>query len=252
MSQEGFKKLVFENLPDSKRLIITYNSLPLLTSTNANDKTKLTNTATLLWSRSEANADAYFNANLAASGTTLGIKIVKHDSVHTSTLLDGAVFDLYKVADNGTKVPFRYKDDTEDHKKGDIVQFVTGAEGEKGVAEISLNTIETEGNVKFAYNQLYCLVESKAPDGYQLDKVEENNVYYFAFAKTMDEANYDDPNHPLYPKGYILMIGNDEIPKFALPDTGSIGVNPLYLLGTLMVTLGGFILIFKRRKENQL
>ncbi|SEA22782.1 LPXTG-motif cell wall anchor domain-containing protein [Oribacterium sp. KHPX15] len=246
-SIEG-NKLTFTNIPDKTKVVITYNALPQLTS----NKVTLTNKATLLWSSDETKFDAEFYLAAQGSGTTASIKLVKHKAGEDSKKLAGAVFDLYKVDNSGSAIkdstgktqckgiPMTYTDEDGETK---IIQFTTD---DQGIAEISLNDIDTEE--AFAYGQKYCLVESQAPEGYQVDK---NNVYYFAFANPEATTFSYDSENPLYPKGYVLSISNEEI-KFALPDTGSIGVNVMYLAGTIMVALGGIFLVLRKRKENQL
>lgn len=243
--------LTFNKIPDQTKVEIKYKALPKFESSGVLIKNK----ATLLSKERSVERWVKFEAAGSGHGSTASLKLIKHKKGDENTKLQGAVFELYKVDDDCEKITdstgkthecrgtaLRYNNTDDPNKSGKIIRFTTNNEG---VAKISLDkyTYET-----LEFGQKYCLIEVEAPDGYQVDA---DNVYYFTIAtKTTTELSYD-PNDPIYQNGYVLKIANEK-KLFALPDTGSIGVNLMYLAGTIMVALSGIFLILRRRKEYQL
>ncbi|MBR1857337.1 MAG: LPXTG cell wall anchor domain-containing protein, partial [Oribacterium sp.] len=196
-----------------------------------------------------------FSTNASGSLGLAWLNLEKTDE-ETGEPLNDAEFELYLVEVDADGADILDTDGKPKltpvkTKEGNIITFTTQTNDEIiGTTKIAINTTQTGATL--LDDTKYCLVESKCPDGYTKNK---DNRYYFTITLLKDDDPvdkvYDDPDNNIYHTGSTITITNKK-QLFALPETGSIGVNPLYLLGTLMVTLGGFILIFKRRKENQL
>ncbi|MBP3241428.1 MAG: LPXTG cell wall anchor domain-containing protein [Oribacterium sp.] len=225
--------LTFENIPDETKVVITYEAVPVY-STYSKSVT-LTNRATLMGYEDETVFDAYFNALAKASGSTAKLKLVKYKEDDIQTLLSGAVFDLY-IIENGERKPVN-------DKNGHIIQFTTGPDG---TANIALD-YETTGQ-KLYFDQQYCLVESKAPEGYVAGS---DNAYYFTLvAPANGDSNYSyDSDSSVYPNGYVLSVSNRSFLGMLLPDTGGRGTAMIYLAGFIMTLLGSAFIVFKRHKN---
>ena len=228
-------KLTIKDLPDKTEIVLTYIASPVF-STGSSTAT-LSNKATLLDYSDETEFEATFDAVAKAKGTRARLNIIKCDENDHEKLLEGAVFKLYKAE----IVDRKYKYDSEK-------PLHTYTTDKNGVATIILD-VSTDGT-SLILGQLYCLVETKAPTGYSID--EANNEYYFMLNKDRSrnvEYSDTDPKYPIYPNGYNLTITNSSNAGTTLPITGGIGVNLIYLIGSLMITLGGFILIIMRKRE---
>ncbi len=226
--------LSFQNIPDEAKVVITYDALPIFTSNTVTLKNK----ANLMGYEDETNFEAYFTALAKANGSTAKLKLVKYKEGDIQTLLPGAVFELY------------YIDKESDERKpvndsnGHIIKFTTGSDG---TVEVSLDYQKT--GQKMYFNQKYCLVESKAPDGYV---VNEENVYYFTLGdntKSDTIYSYDSAN-PVYPNGYVLTVSNRSFLTMLLPSTGGMGTNMIYLAGFIMILLGSTFILFKKYKKG--
>ena len=222
-------KLTIKDLPDKTEIVLTYNAYPVF-GTGSSEAT-LFNKATLLDYSDETEFEAYFNGEAKGLSTRARLYIVKRDENDPDKVLEGAVFGLYKV---------------DGDQKTYIKSFTTD---KNGVATIILDQEKDKTTLDF--NTLYCLVEEKAPKGYSFD--EANNEYYFKLVKNSSgsvtyEAGDTEHKYPIYHNGYNLTITNSSNAGTNLPITGGIGVNLIYLIGSLMITLGGFILIIMRKR----
>ena len=122
----------------------------------------------------------------AAGGTAVGsptptVEIIKYDSGSVTTRLPGAEFEMAEgTMDNGTFTPTEGK-------------TWTGTTDANGVLAFGADPL-------MAYNTVYRIVETKAPDGYVLDAA----PHYFLVAK----ANADD-SYPEYPDGVDVWYESD-------------------------------------------
>ena len=195
--------------------------------------------------------DAYFNATADSFGNKVWLKLEKCDEDEETKLLPGAKFQLYEVKDdNSLEKLVGQNAEGQEYTEfaGKDIIFTTG---DDGTVKISLDYKKT-GLVLYD-GKRYCLEEIEAPEGYTINK--DNNKYYFTITIPDDsdkEKVIDDKENGIYHSGSTMIISNRKQLFFALPDTGSFGVNIMYLMGTIMVTLGGIILVLRKRKENLL
>ena len=122
----------------------------------------------------------------AAGGTAVGsptptVEIIKYDSGSVTTRLPGAEFEMAEgTMDNGTFTPTEGK-------------TWTGTTDANGVLAFGADPL-------MAYNTVYRIVETKAPDGYVLDAV----PHYFLVAKANADGSY-----PEYPDGVDMWYESD-------------------------------------------
>lgn len=122
----------------------------------------------------------------AAGGTAVGsptptVEIIKYDSGSVTTRLPGAEFEMAEgTMDNGTFTPTEGK-------------TWTGTTDANGVLAFGADPL-------MAYNTVYRIVETKAPDGYVLDAA----PHYFLVAKANADGSY-----PEYPDGVDLWYESD-------------------------------------------
>ncbi|SFG63257.1 LPXTG cell wall anchor domain-containing protein [Oribacterium sp. WCC10] len=215
--------LTFDKIPDETAIEISYKAVPVFKENTVTLKNK----ATLMTFESITEFDAEFDSWLTGNGSIPKIKIVKYKEGDVQTKLSGAVFDLYIVKEDGAREFLK--------------AFSTGEDGEFTV-ELDHHK---DGNEMF-FNQEYCLVESRAPDGYH---VNSDNAYYFTICDGKDSNVKLDYNsdRPVYASGYVLSISNSPGLVIELPITGGTGTTMMYFMGMFLVLLGGFAII-KRRK----
>lgn len=124
---------------------------------------------------------AYAAGGTAVGSSTPTVEIIKYDSGSVTTRLPGAEFEMAEgTMDNGTFTPTEGK-------------TWTGTTDANGVLVFGADPL-------MAYNTVYRIVETKAPDGYVLDAA----PHYFLVAK----ANTDD-SYPEYPDGVDVWYESD-------------------------------------------
>lgn len=124
---------------------------------------------------------AYAAGGTAVGSSTPTVEIIKYDSGSVTTRLPGAEFEMAEgTMDNGTFTPTEGK-------------TWTGTTDANGVLAFGADPL-------MAYNTVYRIVETKAPDGYVLDAA----PHYFLVAK----AN-DDDSYPEYPDGVDVWYESD-------------------------------------------
>ena len=124
---------------------------------------------------------AYAAGGTAVGSSTPTVEIIKYDSGSVTTRLPGAEFEMAEgTMDNGTFTPTEGK-------------TWTGTTDANGVLAFGADPL-------MAYNTVYRIVETKAPDGYVLDAA----PHYFLVAK----ANVDS-SYPEYPDGVDVWYESD-------------------------------------------
>lgn len=177
----------------------------------------------------------------------------KYDEVNPGAGLNGAVFGLYAVTEEG-------RDDILIHKYA--TAEYTNDEGKKKDGIVQVSTLPQEGVVLHTH-VLYYVQELTAPEGYQLDTTK----HYFWFCNNTDGTTCSYSNdYGLEPynatcvysaqtnsEKYDLEISNKAIPSgHELPNTGGSGTTP-YTVGGLLTISAGLPLLYKdkkRRKED--
>lgn len=248
-----------------KTLTIAYKAT--LLNTAVTDKTGNKNTMSLVYSSNIAPETAYENITKPdetidttikdeAVVYTFNLELIKKDEAGTP--LAGAQFDLYGEyiagVSNGTAL---------ETSAAEALKLPNGKQW------VKIGTTQTtDSNGKITYNRLsngtYYLVETQAPDGYNLlaAPVEVNVNYTYSTATTISAANATT----IYVKaidsaGSTLTVTSDSDSNniqdisivnrkgFVLPTTGGAGGFLFTLIGcTVMIV--GFILFRKTKEKN--
>ena len=168
-------------LPDNQPLTVTYeatvNAAPGQTISISN-KAHWEGYATPSGGSVEDNEFSYSTGGTAGADTSPSVTVKKLDQNNTSQALPGAKFTLVE----GT-----YADGTFTPKTDGL--SLTGTTGEDGTLTFGKTSEQT-----MSHNTVYCLTETKAPEGYVLDAV----PHYFAVVKQQDGK------YPTFPNGVTV------------------------------------------------
>ena len=191
--------LTITGIPDEKVIEITYDARVLGSGqvtysnraelTGCGDGINISKTVTL-------------NGSAGGGGSRLGIKIRKYKAGDQSSKLAGAVFQLYKLNDQGKKEPVKDKNDN----------IVTCTTNDDGNAE--LQTDMDKNGWAFVKDRTYYLVEITAPEGYQLD----STPIEFKFVDSPSASNE-------YYSGDTIYVANEEKNEGHLVITKTINAN---------------------------
>ena len=169
------------------------------------------------------------------------VKITKVSAEDTSAKLKGAEFEVYQCTPQNTPTKnFDPVDATLDKKlsPAGVTTYVTDVNGEVTIDGLRNN--DWANNKQVTNPGWYCLVETKAPEGFEL----QTRPIAFQVLETNSTAD----NH------YTLETTVKDAPHnggFRLPITGAAGVGVLIAAGSALVIGAGAIAIAnKRRKEN--
>ncbi|MGN0315710.1 MAG: SpaA isopeptide-forming pilin-related protein [Fusicatenibacter sp.] len=194
-------------LPDNLPLTITYettiNAVPGQTisiSNNAHWEGYTTPSGGSV----EDNNFSYSTGGTVGVETTPSVTVKKLDQYNTSTVLSGAEFSLKE----GTFTDGIFAETTEGLS-------LTGKTDEDGTLTFGRESTET-----MKYNTVYCLTETKAPDGYVLDAA----PHYFAVAKQNDDGSY-----PAFPEGVTVWYQSANYTYQAYNHKGEVTVEKKFL-----------------------
>ena len=169
------------------------------------------------------------------------VKITKVSAADPAAKLKGAEFEVYQCTPQSTPAKnFDSVDATLDKKlsPAGVTTYVTDANGEVTIDGLRNN--DWANNAKVAKPDWYCLVETKAPAGFEL----QTRPIAFQVLETNSTADNQ----------YTLATTVKDAPHnggFHLPVTGAAGVGVLIAAGSALVAGAGAITIAnKRRKEN--
>ena len=155
--------------------------------------------------------------------------------------LSGAKFAVYKCTPQSTPTAnFDSVDATLDKKLtvNGATEFTTGTDGTVTIDGLRNN--DWENNEAVTNPGWYCLVETKAPDGYELQ------ARPIAFQILQSNSKADNT--------YTLETTIKDVPKnggFNLPVTGAAGIGVLIGAGTLLVGGAGAIALANKRRKDQ-
>ena len=169
------------------------------------------------------------------------VKITKVSSKDTTAKLSGAQFEVYKCTPQSTPTTnFESVDASLDEKlsPAGTTTFETDANGEVTIDGLRNN--DWENNEAVANPGYYCLVETKAPEGFEL----QTRPIAFQVLQTNSKADNE----------YTLATTVKDVPKnggFNLPLTGAAGVGVLIGAGALLVGGSGAIALANKRRKEQ-
>ena len=155
--------------------------------------------------------------------------------------LSGAKFAVYKWTPQSTPTAnFDSVDATLDQQLtvNGATEFTTGTDGTVTIDGLRNN--DWENNEAVTNPGWYCLVETKAPDGYELQ------TRPIAFQILQSNSKADNT--------YTLATTVKDVPKnggFNLPVTGAAGIGVLIGAGTLLVGGAGAIALANKRRKDQ-
>ena len=169
------------------------------------------------------------------------VKITKVNAKDDTKTLAGATFEVYKCTPEGTPAAnFESNNATLGDKltvKGET-SFTTDANGEVTIDGLRNN--DWENNEAVSNPGWYCLVETKAPEGFEL----QTRPIAFQILQTNSDADNE----------YTLATTVKDVPKnggFNLPLTGAAGIGVLIGAGALLVGGSGAIALANKRRKEQ-
>ena len=171
------------------------------------------------------------------------VKITKVNAKDPATKLKGAQFEVYQCTPQSTPTAnFESVDATLDKKlsPAGTTTYTTDANGEVTIDGLRNNDWENNEAVAEADRGWYCLVETKAPEGFEL---QTRPIAFQVLASNSDADNE-----------YTLATTVKDVPKnggFNLPLTGAAGIGVLIGAGALLVGGSGAIALANKRRKDQ-
>lgn len=169
------------------------------------------------------------------------VKITKVSAKDAATKLSGAQFEVYKCTPQTTPTAnFESVDASLDEKlsPAGTATYTTDANGEVTIDGLRNN--DWENNAAVTNPGYYCLVETKAPEGFELQ------TRPIAFQVLTSNSTKDNE--------YTLATTVKDVPHnggFNLPLTGAAGVGVLIGAGALLVGGSGAIALANKRRKEQ-
>ena len=169
------------------------------------------------------------------------VKITKVSAKDTAAKLQGAEFEVYQCTPQSTPTAnFESVDATLDKKlsPAGTSTYTTDANGEVTIDGLRNN--DWENNEAVTNPGWYCLVETKAPEGFELQ------TRPIAFQVLQTNSTEDNT--------YTLATTVKDVPKnggFNLPLTGAAGIGVLIGAGALLVGGSGAIALANKRRKEQ-
>ena len=169
------------------------------------------------------------------------VKITKVSSVDATAKLKGAQFEVYKCTPQSTPAAnFESVDATLDEKLSPAGTTTYETDNDGVVTIDGLRNNDWENNEAVTNPGYYCLVETKAPEGFEL----QTRPIAFQILQTNSKADNE----------YTLATTVKDVPKnggFNLPLTGAAGVGVLIGAGALLVGGSGAIALANKRRKEQ-
>ena len=169
------------------------------------------------------------------------VKITKVSAKDTAAKLQGAEFEVYQCTPQSTPTAnFESVDATLDKKlsPAGTSTYTTDANGEVTIDGLRNN--DWENNEAVTNPGWYCLVETKAPEGFELQ------TRPIAFQVLQTNSTEDNT--------YTLATTVKDVPQnggFNLPLTGAAGIGVLIGAGALLVGGSGAIALANKRRKEQ-
>ena len=169
------------------------------------------------------------------------VKITKTSAKDDTKKLQGAQFEVYKCTPQSTPTTnFESVDASLDEKlsPAGTTTYETGADGVVTIDGLRNN--DWENNAAVTNPGWYCLVETKAPDGFELQ------TRPIAFQVLQTNSTKDNE--------YTLATTVKDVPHnggFHLPLTGAAGIGVLIGAGALLVGGSGAIALANKRRKEQ-
>ena len=169
------------------------------------------------------------------------VKITKVNAKDDTKTLAGATFEVYKCTPQSTpSANFESVDASLDEKLSPAGKetYETDANGEVTIDGLRNN--DWENNEAVTNPGYYCLVETKAPEGFEL----QTRPIAFQILESNSKADNE----------YTLNTTVKDVPKnggFNLPLTGAAGIGVLIGAGALLVGGSGAIALANKRRKEQ-
>lgn len=227
----NYQNTLAVTIPDSKSLIVEYKYK--VTGKDGKYSGTLSNSAKLegvSGKNSSSNTVNSFEIHSSGAGAHHeGITLYKVDKDNNGKFLNGAEFDLYKYEDTQWKKV---------NSNSYISQKESNLDGVVSITDIK-NGIA------------YKLVETKAPEGYDLP---DNPEYYF-YIETEPTNKPDGFNGEKLLQGAKVYYTNTKSSNYTLPETGGTGTNRFTAVGLALMAgslMCGYVMRRKRRERREI
>jgi hypothetical protein len=235
MEYKSDKTVLKFTVPDNQKLVITYTAK--VTSPPDGGVT-ISNVA--YWEGYPSYSDSvvtvenynYSYTGMAEVSGHAYLKLTKRDSENVMKTLEGAQYTMQKANLVNGKFVLEGK-------------VYTGTTDKNGQILFS-----ADGSNWMEYNQIYCLKETVAPEGYVLD----TTPHYILLASKDNEETYPTTISVQRNAAFFDYTAIDgPIPKYSIPSAGGIGTAPVKAVGTALVTaaLSGYAVMYSKRKRRK-
>ncbi|NMM95132.1 SpaA isopeptide-forming pilin-related protein [Bifidobacterium oedipodis] len=224
-SAQQYRETLNITVPNKTAMVVEYTYR--LSADKLGSNGTINNSASILGKTASKDNQQVEIENSGAHATTFGVSLYKVDADNSGDFLAGAEFELY-----------RYDPDASDsgadgYRKINTAPLISDSNGKVDIHDAK--TVEAdEPNFNIAYK----LVETKAPDGYE---IASNDAYYFMVVDD-DEERYpviapEGFNGNRYHSGDFFYVKNKKTSDVALPETGGVGVSGFVVGGLLAVSV---------------
>jgi LPXTG-motif cell wall-anchored protein len=221
-------------VPDDQKLTITYDTI-----VNEVPNTSISISNVAHWEGYDPGPDtevknSNFSYSLEGMVTVSGpasLKLTKRDAYDIMKTLSGATYSMQAAT--------RKADGTYE-LTGEAHTATTNADG-------VLYFSDTTGDRWMQYDQIYCLTEITAPDGYDVDSTPQ----YILLASPNSTQEYpSDIQVQRNSNLYDFEAVDNETPKpYVLPQTGGFGIHQIQIFGAFFLAAGTIGYVIKRKQK---
>lgn len=207
---DGSKVIAFHNLPDSHKIIIHYFAVVSITNpsnVSFNNSAYFEGHENVTGGQSNISSMQYAAGGVMTSAGNGIVNVIKYDSADYSNKLKGAKFAIYEALYDDSK-QLILDVNGRPQKSDKVLDGSVKVTNEDGV--YSYGEIESENKIRF--NKVYCIVETEAPDDYEINTTENYFVIIKESGAELDKGDFSYRSD--WPSD--VTVSNDGTAKFVV------------------------------------